>query len=157
MIDKSRTWASCVGKMAKTTRELKNGWGIIPAGTLVEIKSSNPYGMNVETEPCAHCGAKLSISHLGHGDLTLVEEGEGPVFFRIRVSKSWLYCGSGEGDEVDGMTFDTIAKARKALKEHGWKHRYHGEYDRGGKFSERGKSAWIDEIALSDASEGDEQ
>ena len=34
MIDKSRTLASCVGKMAKTTRELKNGWGIIPKGEI---------------------------------------------------------------------------------------------------------------------------
>ena len=155
MIDKSRTWASCVGKMATTTRELKNGWGFIPKGALVKITGSNPYGMDVETEPCARCGAKLFISHLSHGDLTLVDKG--PFVYRIRVNKSWLYCGNGEGDEVDGMTFDTITKARKALKEHGWKHRYHGEYDRGNNYSERGKSAYIDEVALSEGVEGDEQ
>lgn len=147
MIDKNRSWASCVGKMATTTQEIKNGWGMIPAGALVKITSSNPYGMEIQTEPCACCGARMRVSNVKHADLTLVEEG--PFAYRIRVDKSSLYCGEGEGDEVDGMTFDTIAQARKALKEHGWKHRYHGEYDRGNKYEERGKSAWIDEIALS--------
>ena len=158
MIDKNRTMVSCIGKMATTTRDLECGVGLIPEGTVVKIVESSPHGMDIMTERCSHCGVALKMRGVGRACLTLIEDpNAAPLEYRIRVERSWAYFGDGEGDEVDGMTFGTIAKARKALKEHGWKHRYHGEYDRGGKYSERGMSAWIDEITLSEGDEGDER
>lgn len=158
MIDKSRTMVSCIGKMATTTRDLECGVGLIPEGTVVKIVESSPHGMDIMTERCSHCGVALKMRGVGRTYLTLIEDpNAAPLEYRIRVERSWAYFGDGEGDEVHGMTFDTLAEARKALKEHGWRHRYRGEYDRGDSLKESGKHAYIDEVTLSEISEGDER
>lgn len=158
MIDKNRTMASCIGKMATTTRDLECGVGVIPEGTVVKIVESSPHGMDIMTERCSHCGIALKMRCVGRACLTLIEDPNAvPPQYRIRVEKSWAYFGDREGDEVHGMTFDTLAEARKALKEHGWRHRYRGEYDRGDSFKESGKHAYIDEVMRAEGEEGDEK
>jgi hypothetical protein len=61
------------GKRVRTLSDLKNGLGIIPAGSLALIKSQSPKGSSLEIDTCGHCGFKPIISAIQPADIEFVE------------------------------------------------------------------------------------
>ncbi len=55
-----RSWQ---GQRLIALRELANGYGAIPAGTLVEVKRKYD-GLEIEAVPCTHCGLKLHLTRV---------------------------------------------------------------------------------------------
>ncbi|MBB4861595.1 hypothetical protein HNP46_000406 [Pseudomonas nitritireducens] len=62
-----------VGRLVRTTKELRNGWGSIPAGTVATVTSQSPKGSFIEAEPCGCCGIKAFMSYLGVDDIEFIE------------------------------------------------------------------------------------
>lgn len=60
------------GKKAVSNREIRNGWGALPAGTVFTITDKNR-GFSVRSKPCSCCGFSLQVTKVPHGCLTLVE------------------------------------------------------------------------------------
>lgn len=61
-----------VGRKVKTVRAMHNGFMAIPAGTICTISGWWRSGVSLTSEPCAHCGVKVSISRVGRSDVVLV-------------------------------------------------------------------------------------
>ena len=65
-----------IGKKVRTLREMRNGWVIIPVGTILKIRRKYQ-GFTLEAvEICPHCkiGNRLDISRVSPEALELVEE-----------------------------------------------------------------------------------
>jgi len=52
----------------RTTRDLSNGYVMIPAGTVVEITYKRA-GLNLRSEPCGSCGVAVHVSRCSPGDV----------------------------------------------------------------------------------------
>lgn len=63
-----RDW---VGRKVRTRRELRNGMGIIPAGTVVTV-TSNHSGLSLSTDSCGSCGVRVLISKVPERDVDLL-------------------------------------------------------------------------------------
>lgn len=61
------------GRVVRTTRELKNGWVIIPAGAVAGITYQSPKGSTLTGNPCNCCGVRPIISHVGMDDIEFIE------------------------------------------------------------------------------------
>ncbi|MBX8557048.1 hypothetical protein K5D43_21465 [Pseudomonas cichorii] len=61
------------GKRVRTLRDLSNGWGIIPAGSLAVIQLQSPKGSSLMVDACSCCGMKPIISAVNAGDIEFVE------------------------------------------------------------------------------------
>lgn len=61
------------GRTVRTTRELKNGWVIIPAGSVAVITIQSPKGSELTFNPCGCCGVRPIISHVGMDDIEFIE------------------------------------------------------------------------------------
>lgn len=59
------TW-KLEGKKVKSTREIANGLGALPAGTTFTILRKYA-GLELESDPCAHCGVQLRITRVDIG------------------------------------------------------------------------------------------
>ena len=62
------------GRKVRTMRDLENGWGRIPAGTIATITKKHG-GFSLMTEPCPHCGLRASISKVQYQDVFLLPIG----------------------------------------------------------------------------------
>ncbi len=62
------------GKRVRTVRELTNGWGTIPAGSVAMIDVQSPKGSKLVFEQCTCCGMKAIVSHVSASDIEFVEE-----------------------------------------------------------------------------------
>ena len=54
-------------------RELRNGWGLVPVGTVVTVTYKRS-GLNVEAERCDCCGVRMFVSKVHHSSLALLPE-----------------------------------------------------------------------------------
>ena len=61
------------GRRVRTLKDLKNGWGIIPAGALASIDYQGPTGSSLIIDPCSCCGVKAIISAIQASDIEFVE------------------------------------------------------------------------------------
>jgi hypothetical protein len=61
------------GRLVRTTRELKNGWGMIPLGAVATVSHQSPKGSELVFEPCDCCGLKAVISHVGMDSIEFIE------------------------------------------------------------------------------------
>lgn len=59
------------GRMVRTLRDLKNGWGVIPRGTIATIAGKQG-GFSLQSEPCPCCGMRVSISKVPYTDVELL-------------------------------------------------------------------------------------
>lgn len=57
------------GMTVVTTRELQNGWGKIPVGTVATVGNNACYGIHLTSEPCKCCGLVVSISKVSSDDI----------------------------------------------------------------------------------------
>lgn len=60
------------GRTIRTTRELRNGWGVIPAGVVATISKQSPKGSSLVFEPCNCCGLRAVISGVHKDDIEFV-------------------------------------------------------------------------------------
>lgn len=68
-----RDW---VGRKVRTRRELRNGMGVIPAGT-VAIVTYNRSGLSLSTDPCGSCGVRVLINRVPEHDVELLPKPSG--------------------------------------------------------------------------------
>ncbi|MCF5371994.1 hypothetical protein GIW05_00540 [Pseudomonas syringae] len=61
------------GKRVRTLREFRNGWGIIPAGSLAVIDHQSPKGSSLLIDTCSCCGVKPIISAIQASDIEFIE------------------------------------------------------------------------------------
>ncbi|WP_439125957.1 MAG: hypothetical protein ACNJA3_29045 (plasmid) [Pseudomonas rhizophila] len=61
------------GKRVRTLREFRNGWGIIPSGSLAVIDHQSPKGSSLVIDTCSCCGLKPIISSIKASDIEFVE------------------------------------------------------------------------------------
>lgn len=61
-------------RVVRTKRDLTNGWGVVPAGSVGTIKYQSPKGSDIFFEPCDCCGRKARISRVSMHDIEFVEE-----------------------------------------------------------------------------------
>ena len=71
MEGKPRLKRDWIGRKVRTLRELRNYWGMIPAGTVCAV-DDNHSGLRLATEPCDHCGVKIYISRVPESDVELL-------------------------------------------------------------------------------------
>lgn len=62
-----------VGRIVRTTLELKNGWGVIPAGAVATINNQSPKGSGLILKACECCGMKAIIGHVGADSFEFIE------------------------------------------------------------------------------------
>lgn len=62
-----------VGRWVRTLRQMSNGWGVIPAGTLATVRVQNNKGSDLVTEPCICCGLQAKISAISVDGIEFVE------------------------------------------------------------------------------------
>lgn len=74
MIDYRKTLAVLREGRYRTTRDLRNGWGVIPAGTAVRITDKRG-GLEIEAEECECCGVRMTMRGVGAGSLEEVHDG----------------------------------------------------------------------------------
>lgn len=99
---RQRKWDR-VGMLAETTREIRNGYGAIPKGTLVLVTTSGP-GYGVETLPCAECGTRWSCSRVdGRAFVDLARITSRPLRESWRPSKTEIEAA---------RTLGALARAR---------------------------------------------
>lgn len=65
------------GRAVRTTREMTNGWGTIPAGSVAEIEYQSPKGSSLVFEACACCGLTATISHVPADAIEFIEPVDG--------------------------------------------------------------------------------
>lgn len=65
-----RDW---VGRRVQTLIELRNGWGVIPAGTVLMV-DRNHAGLALISDPCDHCGLAVSIRRVPESAVELLPE-----------------------------------------------------------------------------------
>lgn len=61
------------GKRVRTLRELENGWGVIPAGSIATINHQGPKGSSLQVDACSCCGLKPTISAIQACDIEFIE------------------------------------------------------------------------------------
>jgi hypothetical protein len=61
------------GRIVRTTRELKNGWGVIPVGAVATISNQSPKGSSLTLNACGCCGLKAIISHVSADSFEFIE------------------------------------------------------------------------------------
>ena len=61
------------GRIVRTTRELKNGWGVIPVGAVATISNQSPKGLSLTLNACGCCGLKAIISHVSANSFEFIE------------------------------------------------------------------------------------
>ncbi|EBQ4765837.1 hypothetical protein QFR45_004835, partial [Salmonella enterica] len=61
------------GRLVRTTRVLKNGWGLIPLGAVATVTHQSPKGSELTFEPCDCCGLKAIISHVSMDSIEFIE------------------------------------------------------------------------------------
>ncbi|ETS32083.1 hypothetical protein PTE_01841 [Photorhabdus khanii NC19] len=61
------------GRLVRTTRVLKNGWGLIPLGAVATVTHQSPKGSGLTLEPCDCCGLKATISHVSMDSIEFIE------------------------------------------------------------------------------------
>lgn len=61
------------GRTVRARRDLQNGWGIIPAGTLATIRNQSPKGSELVVEACSCCGLKAIVGAIGADAVEFVE------------------------------------------------------------------------------------
>jgi hypothetical protein len=60
---------------ARTRRELRNAFGVIPAGATGTIRATNRWDdMTFTADPCGSCGMALSVGRIGKGCVELIGE-----------------------------------------------------------------------------------
>lgn len=59
------------GRKVRTLRDLRNGWGVIPAGTVFEVRE-NWAGLNLLGDRCTCCGLRASINRVPEHDVELL-------------------------------------------------------------------------------------
>jgi len=73
MPDYKKTTLKSLGPMRfRTLRDMRCGWGVIPAGTLVRV-TEKMNGWTVLSTPCSCCGVVMSMSRVYPRDLERVE------------------------------------------------------------------------------------
>jgi len=60
------------GKKVRTLYELRNGYTVIPEGTVLTITRKSS-GFTLEGEPCEHCGVQVRISKVEPYSVELIE------------------------------------------------------------------------------------
>jgi hypothetical protein len=60
-------------KKVRTLRELTNGWGTIPVGSIATITLQSPKGSTLKVEPCECCNLKAIISAIAPDDIEFIE------------------------------------------------------------------------------------
>lgn len=63
-----------VGKRVRTLREFRNGWGIVPIGSIALIDHQSPKGSTLRITSCVCCGMQPIISAIKSVDIEFVEE-----------------------------------------------------------------------------------
>lgn len=59
------------GRRVRSLVELRNGWATLPAGT--EFTVVNKFkGLEIRSDPCAHCGVQVGITKVHYGRLELL-------------------------------------------------------------------------------------
>lgn len=61
------------GKRVRTLREFRNGWGVIPAGSLAVIDHQSPKGSSLVVDCCSCCGLKPIISSIKASDIEFIQ------------------------------------------------------------------------------------
>lgn len=54
------------GRLVRTTRELKNGWGMIPLGAVATVSHQSPKGSELVFEPCDNGDIAFRVSTHGY-------------------------------------------------------------------------------------------
>lgn len=63
------------GRKVKTLVVLSNGWCKIPPGTVCTV-TKKLGGLHLESDPCPHCGVRVSISYVPPKDVDFVDQGK---------------------------------------------------------------------------------
>lgn len=88
-----RKW-DWVGLVVRTKKEMRNGWGVIPAGTEMVVTHQRS-GAHLASKPCACCGltaiiAKVELSCLEPVRRAIaVPEHNRAIYTRDAVSAAW--------------------------------------------------------------------
>ena len=61
------------GQRVRTTTEMTNAWGTIPAGSLALIAEQTPKGSTLVIDACSCCGLKARMSAIKPDDIVFVE------------------------------------------------------------------------------------
>jgi len=64
-----------VGLRVRSRKDLRNALGKIPAGTIFTV-NRNYAGLQLESDPCPHCGVRFFITKVSERDVTIIEEEE---------------------------------------------------------------------------------
>lgn len=62
------------GRIVRATRDLTNGWGTIPAGSVGTISNQSPKGSSIDFPPCECCGLRAHISRVDVSGIEFVEQ-----------------------------------------------------------------------------------
>ena len=62
-----------LGRKVRTLAPLKNGWGIIPTGTIATITRKYS-GFSLQAEPCPTCGLCVIISRVQYNRVELIPD-----------------------------------------------------------------------------------
>lgn len=65
------------GLQVRTLREMRNGWCVIAAGTICTVQK-NYGGITMQSDPCPHCGVRVSISHVSEKSVEILFAEAGP-------------------------------------------------------------------------------
>ncbi len=63
------------GRSVRTRVEMKNGWGIVPAGAIAVINTQGPKGSSLLFEPCTCCGLRAIVTAVQPTDIEFVVPG----------------------------------------------------------------------------------
>lgn len=61
------------GRTVRLTRELANGYVVLPKGTVAVVTSQSPKGSTLTCEACKCCGMKAIISAISAEDIEFIE------------------------------------------------------------------------------------
>ncbi len=64
-----------VGATVEVTREIKNTWHRVPMGTKCTVRR-NYGGLELETEPCPHCGVSIFIAKVPESAVAVISGGK---------------------------------------------------------------------------------
>jgi hypothetical protein len=67
-----RDW---IGRKVRTRREIRNGLGSVPAGTVMNV-TDNRAGLALETKKCDCCGVRFYVRRVAEADVDLLPEGD---------------------------------------------------------------------------------
>lgn len=66
------------GQYIKTTRDLSNSLGRIPAGSLAKVTTVSRGKLAITSDPCGCCGVQLHMTGLTYFDVELAENQKSP-------------------------------------------------------------------------------